>query len=65
MKFKEHEVVRLQREIGHPSLTLGARGTVLQVHSKPPGYLVEFSDKDGATIDILALSDDDLVENSD
>jgi hypothetical protein len=58
--FDEYEMVRLKRPTG--GLVEGTLGTVVTVYTDPwPGYEVEFCDKDGFTLALLTLYDDDLV----
>lgn len=39
-------------------LTAGTVGTVVAVHTDPPGYEVEFVDDEGRTVALLALAPD-------
>ena len=58
--FDEYQMVRLKRPKG--GLVEGTLGTVVTVYTDPlPGYEVEFGDKDGFTLALLTLYDDDLV----
>jgi Domain of unknown function (DUF4926) len=58
--FDEYQMVRLKRPTG--GLVAGTLGTVVTVYTHPgPGYEVEFCDKDGFTLALLTLYDDDLT----
>jgi hypothetical protein len=58
--FNEYQMVRLKRPTS--GLAAGTIGTVVMVYTDPmPGYEVEFCDKDGFTLALLTLYDDDLL----
>jgi hypothetical protein len=58
--FDEYQMVRLKRPTG--GLAVGTVGTIVMVYMDArPGYEVEFCDKDGFTLALLTLYDDDLV----
>ena len=62
--FDQYQMVRLK----HPTagLAAGTVGAVVMAYTHPtPGYEVEFFDKDGSTLALLTLCDDDLIAASD
>jgi Domain of unknown function (DUF4926) len=60
-QFYEQEVVRLTRDIKSSRLMEGDRGTILAIHeSNPVAYEVEFCDRDGKSLALLTLTEDDI-----
>lgn len=61
-EFKQFEVVALTRDIPEHGLKAGDTGTVLELLTKPhKAYEVEFIDKDGRTIALVALKSEQLT----
>jgi hypothetical protein len=57
--ISECEIVKLKRPIA--GLNTGAIGTIVGAYdSIPPGYEVEFADRNGMTLELLTLQDEDL-----
>jgi hypothetical protein len=62
MRFTEQQIVRLKRNIHSTKLLEGDEGIILAVrNSEPPAYEVEFMDRNGKSIALLTLAEDDLV----
>ncbi|WP_196607460.1 DUF4926 domain-containing protein [Pectinatus frisingensis] len=60
--IREYDVVITTKDINSKVLK-GMRGAVLIVYNaKPPQYEIEFLDKDGYTIDVLTLSENDIIK---
>ncbi len=60
--FEEYAEVKLKHDLPEPSMKAGTRGTIVMVHHKPyRAYEVELFDGEGDTLDVLTLTDDDLV----
>lgn len=57
--FQEYDVVKLVKTIGNvPKGTIGA---IVMIHpDTPTHYLVEFVDKQGNTMDLLTVSEEDI-----
>jgi uncharacterized protein YpmB len=56
MKPGLYDVVQLAESISSENLAKGDQGTIVLAHSKPhEAYEVEFCDKDGATLALVAL----------
>lgn len=60
MTFKEHDVVRLRRAISESSIPVGAIGTIVTVYEGGKAYEVELCDRDGVTLALLTLHEEDL-----
>jgi hypothetical protein len=60
--INEHESVILTRDVPHLGLRAGDVGIVVYVHTKPPGYEVEFVSTGGKTIGITSLEPDAVRE---
>ncbi len=60
MTLQEYDVVRLRRPLPQYELVAGAVGAIVMVFDDPPAYEVEFCDKDGVTLALVTLVDDDL-----
>lgn len=59
--LSELDVVRLKNDLPEERLAAGMIGTIVLVHNaNPPAYEVEFADKCGRTIAMLALPEDAL-----
>jgi hypothetical protein len=61
--FQEYQTVRLKKDLPGENLSIGAKGVVLIVYEVPDlprAYEVEFLDKDGYTLALLTLTDDDI-----
>jgi len=59
--FSEYQVVRLKRTMH--AVPAGAIGAIVMAYdSVPPGYEVEFTDRDGRTIALLTLQEEDLED---
>lgn len=62
MTFKEHEMVKLKRNID--SMPAGSIGTIVFVHHDPRvAYIIEFLDTDGNTLDLLTVEEADVEKN--
>ena len=60
--FAEYAVVKLKRDLPAYNLKAGTLGaTVMVHHDSPPAYEVELVDAEGDTLEVLTLTDDDLV----
>lgn len=60
--IREYDVVITTKDINGKVLK-GMRGAVLIVYdAKPPQYEIEFLDEDGYTIDVLTLSENDIIK---
>ena len=64
MTLQEYDVVRLRRPLPQHKLPEGAIGAIVMVFNDPPGYEVEFCDKNGATLALITLHDCDLEKVS-
>jgi hypothetical protein len=61
MDFKLLDVVTLNRDIPEEGLTLGLRGTIVDIYKSPRiAYEVEFCDEDGETIGLSTLEPSDI-----
>ncbi len=59
--FREYDVVQLKQDLPSAGLISSTIGTVLMVYpSDPVEYEVEFVDKDGNTLAILTMREDQL-----
>ncbi len=59
--FREYDVVQLKQDLPSAGLIADTIGTVLMVYpSDPVEYEVEFVDKDGNTLAILTMREDQL-----
>lgn len=61
--FSEYEIVRLRNNIPEWNLQAGAIGVVLLIYDEPnlpKAYEVEFTDKEGRTLALLTLLEQDL-----
>lgn len=60
--IREYDVVITIKNINDKVLK-GMRGAVLIVYDdKPPKYEIEFLDEEGYTIDVLTLSENDIIK---
>jgi len=60
--IREYDVVITTKDINGKVLK-GMRGAVLIVYdAKPLQYEIEFLDEDGYTIDVLTLSENDIIK---
>jgi hypothetical protein len=60
--IREYDVVITTKDINGKVLK-GMQGAVLIVYdAKPPQYEIEFLDEDGYTIDVLTLSENDIIK---
>jgi hypothetical protein len=63
MKYKMYEVVRLRHARPDLRLTTDDLGAVVMAYEGPPnGYEVEFSDRDGYSIAVLTLMEDEISQ---
>jgi hypothetical protein len=63
--FHEYQTIRLKKDMPGENLSAGARGVVLivyEVPNLPRAYEVEFLDKDGGTVALVTLTDEDIEE---
>ncbi len=61
--LNEYDVIKLKKSIPEKNLYLGDKGTILIVYDVPGlpcAYEVEFLDKDGKTLAILTLRNEDV-----
>jgi hypothetical protein len=59
--FEEYEVVKLRRDMPSVNLKAGDRGAIVMVYVDPSqAYEVEFTDKEGKTIALLTLKEEDI-----
>ncbi|MEJ1961001.1 MAG: DUF4926 domain-containing protein [Gammaproteobacteria bacterium] len=59
MNLQEYDVVRLRRPLTEHALPAGTAGTVVLVYDNPPGYEVEFTDKNGVTLALISVRQSD------
>ena len=57
----EHSMVKSTKELSE-DVPLDCVGTIVFVGTEPHGYLVEFFDIEGDTIDVLAVTPSDIKE---
>lgn len=57
--YREHDVVVLRRDLPASGLKEGDVGAVVGVYGSG-GYEIEFTAADGATVDVVTLSGDDV-----
>jgi hypothetical protein len=60
MILQEYDVVRLRRSLPEHHLSEGAIGAIVLVFADPPAYEVEFCDKEGVTLALVTLNEEDL-----
>jgi hypothetical protein len=53
--MRELSTVELTVDLPSEGLSAGTTGVIVDVYSDPPGYEVEFVDRDGRTVALLAL----------
>ena len=60
--IREYDIVITTKDI-NDKVVKGMSGTVLMVYDvKPPQYEIEFLDEDGYTIDVLTLSENNIIK---
>lgn len=60
--IREYDIVITTKDI-NGKVVKGMRGTVLMVYDvKPAQYEIEFLDEDGYTIDVLTLSENNIIK---
>ena len=58
--FNEYDIVRAKRNI-NKNVPKGSEGTILIIYpSTPAQYEVEFMDKEGNTMDVLTVKENDV-----
>lgn len=64
--FNDYDVVKLKRDLPEHGLKAGTHGAIVMIHHEPyRAYEVELVDKEGWTLAVLTLKDEDLVAVSD
>lgn len=61
--FKEYDVIRLKEPISSQNVSVGDEGTILMIFDEPnlpKAYEVEFVDKEGLTIALVTVADDEI-----
>lgn len=59
--FREYDVVRLKRDRPAEGLTTDQIGAIVMVYpATPPAYEVEFVDRDGKTVGLLTLQEEEI-----
>jgi hypothetical protein len=61
--FKEYDVIRLKEPISSQNVSVGDEETILMIFDEPnlpKAYEVEFVDKEGLTIAIVTVADDEI-----
>lgn len=60
--FEEYDVVQLKHDLPEHNLKVGTQGAIVMVHTHPyRAYEVELIDDEGWTLEVLTLTDADLL----
>lgn len=63
--FKEYDIVKINHDIPGEKIKEGTRGVIVMIYDEPNlpvAYEVEFFGKNGETLRLVTLKEDDLYE---